>query len=304
MFFVVVITFFSVAFHYFFPNIFVESIGVFVREIKVSELGGARGASGLAPEPGFTGSLAVFYIVVSVYIYEARKNRAYLLLNIALCLAIIFFSRSGSAAFLLVIFVFFYYFKFNFFSLLFLTLSIFAIYSVTSVVDLGRSGYVINLLFENPAALFLGDASVGKRVINIVIGFLSVYENPFGFGAGSYDRISEAIVNDYGLSTFIESQGIDNVSAFAKYSVEIGLLFWILFVFAWFLMISLKGSRGNSFFVVSLYFVSATFSIVFPPTWFLIAMMHAKESRTDSTAPGVASAGVGEAHTASAQNRV
>ncbi len=272
---VVSVSFFSILLHATAPDFFLNSFGHFVREIKVINLEGARGASGLAPEPGFAGALAVFYIAAAIVFYESRGERKFLVPIVLMCISIIVLSRSGSGALLLVIFLAFFYFKFNLISIISGTICLFILYFVIENFDLGRAGYVIKLLFDDPRALFLGDSSVGKRVLNIVVGTISIFEFPFGSGFGSYERVSAFIVDKYELANVISSAGVDNVSAYARYSVEIGLIFWTLVLALYIKGILRCRSSANKYFIVSIYFIAATFSIVFPPTWFLMASIHA-----------------------------
>lgn len=144
------------------------------------------------------------------------------------------------------------------------------VYQLAIYVNVGRASFIIKYLFENPEKLFLLDYSTAARSSNIVIAFLSVLNYPFGVGANGYDTVSDILINKYNLDTYFTS-GFGNVSAFAKYSIELG-------VFYWFLLLSLVFSslRQNFFLklpyvILSLSFIAANFSVAFPPAWFFLA---------------------------------
>ena len=65
LFVIVAVNFAVLALHYFFPSFFLATFANFVRDIKVLDISGARGASGLAAEPGFMGAISVFYVSIA-----------------------------------------------------------------------------------------------------------------------------------------------------------------------------------------------------------------------------------------------
>jgi hypothetical protein len=142
--------------------------------------------------------------------------------------------------------------------------------------DLGRGGYAIKMLFENPEHLFLMDVSVGIRVYNILIGIISVFKYPLGGGAGSYNIVQMNIESNYNLLSLFSADSFGNVSAFSKYSVEMGIIFWMLLLY--FLLRSIYLGKF-SFFALGFVFMAASFSIVFPPIWFLFAVATHKNKK-------------------------
>ena len=134
------------------------------------------------------------------------------------------------------------------------------------------------MLFENPKHLFLVDASVGQRVINVLVGIISVYEFPFGAGAASFDRVAGVIIEKYELSSLVVGHS-GNVSAFAKYSVELGFFFWAFMAAFVYKAFASAGARASKYMLVALVFVSTNFSIIFPPVWCLFALLHSRSGR-------------------------
>ncbi len=275
LFWIVFVNFTAVVFHFLFPQIFADSLGQFVRTIKLLSMEGSRGASGFAAEPGFAGAMAVFYLAVAVLLKESRRDVYKFWLTVFFCLSIVVLSKSGTGSLLLLIFLALMYFRFGLFHIFSGIVLLASLIFLVNVFDMGRAGYAIRLLIEDPSRLFLVDSSVGQRVINISVGFLSVFEFPLGNGAGAYDKVSQYLIDKYSLSYYIAGK-TDNISAFAKYSVELGVVFWIFIFYFSCLAIRRFGVGSIKYLAVSLFFISASFSIVFPPVWFLFAALHFK----------------------------
>ena len=275
LFFIVLINFVAVLLHYLVPSFFVQVFGRFMRVIKILHMRGPRGASGFAAEPGFMGALSVFYLAVSFYLKEYVGDRRHFYFIVTMCLIIVTLTKSGTGFVLIVIFIVFKYVRFSFKSLIYGTVAISLFYIVVYNFDLGRGGRLAKYLLTNPQYLFLVDTSVGARIFNIYVGLLSVYETPLGNGAKAFQAVSESISMRYGLAGFITfREGVGNISAFAKYSIELGIVFWFFLLFLVVKSILLKGYWSIPYVVVALFYLSASFSIVFPPVWFIFAMLH------------------------------
>ncbi len=272
---IVLVNFSMVFFNYVAPDLFIEIFGRFVRVVKATSMEGPRGAAGFSPEAGFTGALAVFYLAVSIYLREYVGDKRYFFAIVFFSIAIMVMSKSGAAGMLLVMFLSLKYFRLRVPSLLAGAGFLIITYLAAKYFDLGRAGFAIKYLFEDPVFLLTVDASVGQRVINIAVGVLSVYEFPFGSGAGSFEKISAYIIEEYRLTDFIAGSS-GNVSAFGKYSVELGLVFWMFLASLIFKAVDASGLSSIPYIIVALFFVSASFSIVFPPTWFIFAALHSR----------------------------
>ena len=276
---IVLINFSALFFHFVAPNLFNQTLGGFVRTIKILNVDGARGASGFAAEPGFMGALSVFYLSVSYYLRDIKEDREYFPLIILLCILMVGMTKSGTGGLLLVIFFLTRYFNLNLRGLLNAIVFCTLIFAFAKTFGLGRAGYAVIHLFENPSQLFFLDSSVGQRVINISVGIISIFEFPFGVGMGMYETASDYIIAKYNLADYIAGN-FGNVSAFAKYSVEIGILYWILLVSLIYKSIQNFGfKRSLPYLTVALFYMSASFSIVFPPIWFLFGLMHQRLSQ-------------------------
>jgi len=236
---------------------------------------GSRGASGFSAEPGFAGAMAVFYFAIAIFLSESRGQVYYLKTTIFLCVVMVILTKSGTGGLLLLIFVLAIYAKFRFVHLIFGLGLLVLLVILVNVLDFGRADYAVRLLFEDPRHLFLVDASVGQRVLNITIGILSVVEFPLGRGSGSYDFVAEFILDKYQISSYISGKS-GNVSAFAKYSVELGLIFWIFISYFVGRCLLTYGLASIKYLIVALFFLSASFSIVFPPIWFIFAVLHSE----------------------------
>ena len=70
----------AIIFDYVNPSMFRDTFGEFVRVSKDAKWG--RGAAGFSSEPGFIGSLGVFYIAVSHYLKNYNLSRKYYHINI------------------------------------------------------------------------------------------------------------------------------------------------------------------------------------------------------------------------------
>jgi len=268
----------ALVFHFFLPSIFTQTLGLFVRTIKIVSMEGPRGASGFAAEPGFMAALAVFYMVASLMLKEFKGDGRFFPLTAVTCLIMILLTKSGAGALLIILFCGAYFFRFN---LKYLILGFFAfiiLYLFVTYADFGRAGYVARSIFNDPLRLLLTDASVGHRVINIVVGFLAVFEFPFGSGAGSYEKVSQIIISKYKIFDYVSGKS-SNVSAFAKYSVELGLIFWFFLILTVLKAVSRSGAGALKYILVSMFFISATFSVIFPPVWFIFACLHKKNKR-------------------------
>jgi hypothetical protein len=278
LFIIVLFNFLAVLFHYLMPNLFAATLGQFVRTIKILSMDGARGASGFAAEPGFSGAMSVFYLAVAVFLKEFRSDSRYYKAIVVLCIIMLALSKSGTGGLLLILFVGVMYFRFHLRHIFGGVFLVAILYFLVANFDFGRAGFAIRMLFENPHYLFLVDASVGQRVINVLVGFISLYEFPFGAGAGSYERVASFIIEKYGLSHVVEGKS-GNVSAFAKYSVELGIFFWTFMAMMVFKAVANSGSRALKYIFVALFYLSASFSIIFPPVWFLFAILNQRKRR-------------------------
>ena len=141
--------------------------------------------------------------------------------------------------------------------------------------ELGRGGYAIKMLFDDPKLLFLVDASVGTRIYGVVLAVLSVFEHPFGMGTGTYSMVQMSVEKVYKISDSIATDGFGNVFAFAKYSVEIGVVFWMMIYY--FFIKSIYAGKFP-FFVLGLGYTLG-FPISFPPIWFLFLIAIQKTEK-------------------------
>lgn len=272
VFYVALTNFCFVLINFFFAEQFINLASNFVRVIKVVDVSGARGASGLAPEPGFTGAMCVVYIAIAFFNMRFNRDSRYVVSIFILCSVALFLTKSGTGYLLYVLFLLFFFMSANIRSFLCLILLCVVAYIFIDVIQFGRGASVLKGLIDDPMGLLARDRSVGIRFINILVGFLSVFNNPLGYGGEGFDDIFSHLVEEYRLLEVFAGAG-GNVSAFSRYSVEAGLFFWGLL--AWFFFLAVKRKR-LAFLILGFSFISASFSIVFPPIWILMAMVCRK----------------------------
>lgn len=277
---VVLIYFFGSVLHLLFPEQFAQYAGYFVRVIKQSDAAnlGYRGISSFAPEPNFLGALSVFFLLVLHYFNQREfVNRFYNWSTVALCIFMIVNTKSGTGYVYLALFVIFWLYneiviKHNFIYLIgSLFLLSFNAYTVVTSNLKGRGISVFNELLSNPIEA-IGDDSIAHRVSNIYTAIYSLNAYPLGTGVGTFSYTAQEMYYKHKLyGQFLDIQDYIGgaVSAFAQYSVEMGIIFII------FIIIILSNTyicqTSLMFRAFAIIFVVFSFSITFPPTWFLLA---------------------------------
>jgi hypothetical protein len=271
------VNFFGVLWHLISPDSFVPVAELFIRKVKLVEIS-TRGVSGFAPENSFASILAIFHIVLAYYFYSQNKcsKQSFIILSILAVLVIVMTSSGSGYMFAFLLLAIFILSKLTpkvvFTSLIFIPIIMFA-FLQSSLVD-SRGGALVKLAINNPS-LLLVDGSIAERALALDIGFKSLITYPFGKGAGAYSTIAPYIEEKFSLSLKYPSarKGVmmkETISPFARYLTEIGLVF---IVFSAYLF--LKAFRWNSYSLISVTFAFllfiVSFSIIFPPTYFLLA---------------------------------
>ena len=116
-------------------SLFISIFEPFLRVIKISEIG-TRGASGLAPEPGFSGAILVCTLAIGCFRRDffGEHNNFYKLLAITIFGVIM--TRSGTGSLYLLIFLFLYYVRIKHVYSLVIFCTVF--YLTLLFVDFGR----------------------------------------------------------------------------------------------------------------------------------------------------------------------
>jgi hypothetical protein len=279
LFIIVNINFFALLFHLLTPSLFVHTLGKFTRVVKILDpLESARGASGFAAEPGFMGTLTVFYIMLAFYLRDFKNDVYKFKLTILLGILMLLITKSGSAIFFGLIFVVTYFsksiFKIKGLAIMIVLILFFIFLFFYSDINFGRLSQVLTHIFTNPELLFFVDTSVGQRTTNVLVGILAPFEFPFGNGAFSYNFVSDYLINNYSIFEHIQgSKG--NISDFAKYSSELGLIFIYLLIYLTYeIFKSGFMVQKFSFYFIGILMLLDSYSIIFPPMWilFVIAM--------------------------------
>lgn len=265
------VNFFGVIFHYFAPSLFISCFSWAIgRDIKITNTSGVRGASGFAAEPGFTGAIAVVCIAAIVYFWSTMdtKDKRFAIL---MCLTMIILTKSGTGSLLFILLCFGILVERLDYRYLYIIPVIALAYLLYLYFPISRGVKVIELLITNPSYLWKVDTSTGHRVYNIVIGFLTLGVAPLGNGVGSYDIVSEQIVNLYNLDRHISGL-YTNISAFAKLSVEFGFMFIILISIINLVALKRNGLSALKYLLVANAMIGVSFSFMFPPIWLLYCM--------------------------------
>ncbi len=138
-----------------------------------------RGITSLAPEPTYYASVVIFFIIVT-YITN-YKFKTILFLGI---ISIITLSVSATGAFVILLYLIFYIIFFilnkKMLYTIFISIILFILLYVNFDMLQGtRLFKLTNMLFENPASIFIIDASGNARLWNIIGAFMGSFDNFF-----------------------------------------------------------------------------------------------------------------------------
>lgn len=257
-------------FNTFYVDLFVLLFENFLYGMRNQEIG-YRGATGLAPEPGFSGLIAVGLLSVSAFKKEFYGEKNYFWPILVFSIASVALTRSGTGSLYLVVFLTLYFLKLRLFPYLVLMLTVF--FFAIQMLELGRGGLsVLNLLLD-PMSTIARDTSIGTRVLNTIIGFVAVVEYPLGVGFDEYRKTASFLASSYNLKSFV-SGDIGTSSNFGRYSVHLGLGWWAFLICIFFLPFFVIGLRIVAFICIAFIFLSTSVSVSFPITWALIALIH------------------------------
>jgi len=280
--------------HYLFTESFSNIADNITRVIKVKDisLADGRGVSGLCPEPGFLGAMSAFFILISyILLKEGKISKSKYLSVFFISVIMMFMSNSGTAmVYLYVLMILFFFFS-NYNLLkkvwagawIMLFLALFIYYSGVS----GRGINIAKNLIENPTNVIGHDVSVSQRELAFAVGIFSIAQgNILGHGVGTLAYVADNIIADSPLrKMYSKARAILNIktsssfllSSFAQYTVELGLIFIILILWLYFNVST--HSYVKIVRVTSLLYLMASFSILFPPLWLLIASTDIRNSR-------------------------
>lgn len=270
------VTFGGVLWHYLSPATFVPVARLFVRTIKITEIG-TRGASGFAAENSFSAALALAYILLALYLKERASLSERRFRGILVMSGIVVLLSQSALGYL--------------FALLLLGGGLFlrgdfrqqrrligvaivaAVVFVNSPFMNTRGGQLISALIANPQVLLL-DGSTAQRINGIHTGILSLLHYPFGAGGGAYATVALELDQRYRIMSYYPNalHGNDvTASAAAFYVVDFGVFFLaLLAALLW------QSVRWRVFpmlaSVLATLYVLVTFSITFPPTYLLFGL--------------------------------
>lgn len=265
---------------YFYPLFWVNLISShFVMELRVPDITGLRGVSAFAPEPGFLGAMSVYFMVGAyLFLHEKRIGISTFILVMFSCTLMAVMSCSGTGIALSLLF----------FSLLIILekISLYAKLIIVSGLVLGlfmfvefadfggRGREIASIIVSNPGALLTSDLSVIFRLLPLLAGIESIFDGHLlGQGWGGKSHVSmESLFgffsNDSCAIVLERMEGLDS-SAFGRYTFELGFLFIAFLV--WLYSRGYRKRQSILTRIISISFLMASFSIVFPPLWIMLA---------------------------------
>jgi hypothetical protein len=271
--------------HFMFAESFSRIAGNITRVIKIVDMNGNRGVSGLAPEPGFLGGMCAFFILISyIFLNERKISKNKFIVVVFLSVIMMFMTKSGTAMLFLFVLcgLFFLFSRYAFWKKV-LAGTCVMLFLIVIIYHSGFSGRGISIaqnLIENPKLVFVADESVAQRGIAVSVGILSIAQgNILGHGIGTLYYVAENIISETYLGDVyanVRNYSHGLLSSFAQYIVELGLFFIILLIWLYFNV----GSRSyvKIVRVTSLLYLIASFSILFPPLWLLLASTDIRNS--------------------------
>jgi hypothetical protein len=231
--------------------------------INRSVSGGGRGVTGLAPEPTYYGSIALFlFFITYITKYKIMKS------TLMLIIIILFFAKSSTAVLLISIILIIYSIIFIINQrMLLLILAILAILSTiiinSDILNNTRISYILKKIIEEPSLLFVVDESINTRVWNVAGAFIGAYNNyflPHGYANFKIDLllVYNDFINYVHWFTY-QSAGNRILSGTGQMIYEIGF-FSLLYVYS-FYMLSLKyfrSIRHALFLTISIFLIMTT----------------------------------------------
>jgi hypothetical protein len=124
--------------------------------------------------------------------------------------------------------------------------------------------------------------SVGMRLSNVYVAVWSLFQYPFGSGVGTYSTVATEAYDLSDVGSLINAGDTvftGTVSSLSQYIVEMGLFFLIFLGHIFY--IGKKSLFTILLRALSFMFIFASFSILFPPTCFMLAITSFKNGRNN-----------------------
>ena len=274
----------AVVAHLLSPEMFSTLAGYIVRTIKISQISSSRGVSGFAAEPGFLGAMSIVFLLLSYHFLRIGKMTHFQFQSTVLVsLVMLVATSSGTASLmllvLLVLVLLLSQIKLSVKLLFFIGVGLLIYFYVYMLGLGGRGVYVMQKLLEDPVHVFFVDQSVALRGIAVSIGIESIIQgNLLGHGVGSLGIVSPELIQGTELGRLfqrVEASAGGLLSSFAQYTVELGI--WFLALIFW---LYWRGKRLRYVAIIrvmTLFFLVASFSILFPPLWVLLALTDKRQ---------------------------
>lgn len=254
----------------------------FVRGVNVGDFSnlGYRGVPALATEPGLLGGLLVFLLIQLVH-YGHRVNASIKELSVygLIIVLTIAMTKSGTGYLYLLIFLTLTsgkYFGRNYIMRICFIVAVIAILSIAvpiiSNLELDNRGIEILMTLASGGSLD-ADTSVLKRLYDIRIGIVSLFDFPFGVGVNGVSATVNELAIRHDLIRASDFAGdISLVSGLSFYFVSYGL-FGLLFIVYLFFFVSQAPVLHKVFAFI---YLSASYSPAFPAIWILLSQTSKK----------------------------
>lgn len=274
----------AVVAHLLSPEMFSTLAGYIVRTIKISQISSSRGVSGFAAEPGFLGAMSIVFLLLSYHFLRIGKMTHFQFQSTVLVsLVMLLATSSGTASLMLLVLLVLVFLlsqiKLSVKLLFFIGVGLLIYFYVYMLGLGGRGVYVMQKLLEDPVHVFFVDQSVALRGIAVSIGIESIIQgNLLGHGVGSLGIVSPELIQGTELGRLfqrVEASAGGLLSSFAQYTVELGI--WFLALIFW---LYWRGKRLRYVAIIrvmTLFFLVASFSILFPPLWVLLALTDKRQ---------------------------
>jgi hypothetical protein len=259
------------------PHIFEKIGGLFVRQIKYVD-GAARGVTGLTPESGFLGAVSIYAILIFYALYKEKRISSKKFYTVVFVeVLIILMTKSGTGFLMLGVLLFmamllssYQFWKKMFIFSTVILLCYLYLYEFSST---GRGPHIARNIIKDPQLVFVVDKSVAYRAVSISVGVSSLLNGDlFGHGVGTLKYVANDILDGTYLGdiyTDVNDSAGGLLSSLAQYTVEMGVFFIALLGMLYF------NTRMIPYIVIirvmSIFYLLASFSILFPPLWILLA---------------------------------
>lgn len=265
------IHFLLILINFYFPDFFNLFLSNFIPRVTY-DFNDSRGAHGLNVEPG--GAAAVLFVhfmilnFISDKYTDSKTNMFYVLCLVLFSLSL---TKSGLGLICSFLIILQYSISNNLgkFLLIFL-FPAFLFFIDIFISNFSRVGSLIDGFLSNGFHIIFLDASIAERVLSLIYGIYSLFDNIAGVGGGAYKFAQDHIEHRYALSHIFYSARSDVglTSSAGIFLLEFGIFFILFFIIVIFYFFP-RNIRSVIPFFSGITFILFSFSLLFPITWIL-----------------------------------